>query len=425
MRQNAWWPLAALLVVATASAQTPSTAPRAQISVSFPGDSPPAAPSATLNPDKTALLRAENLVPFDYRKAEVRWIDQRWQLVADGVWLKDFGQREADARNALRLIQALRLTQRGTVGTPLPVMEYWLADGQAPQGFSTGARVQTLDLATLRVDQLQAQWCVRDNHRILFNFGPHRDDAEQALALIRRYGFTHIGTIGQPRPAMTYFLNGDGGLSHNRLVTPQDLKSGTVATVKASEPSSAHPGQTPQPNALTPEPLPAGRQPVTDAARASAPSFPERLPFDYRQVQVRRDQGDWKVVYGSHVFANFGPDQMTAQQVLNLFQYYRFTEQLVIGRPVPAFSFFLVGGQAPRGLKFGIPAESFSPEAVLVRQVGTQWTVCAGDQVLMSFGDNQEDAKQLAQAIQRYRFDHLVRLGNGPGRSMTFLVRAR
>jgi hypothetical protein len=419
MRRNACWLLAALLCVATASAQTPTGGPRAQISLTLPGDRQPAAAPAV--PARTDNVRPETLVTFDYRRAELRWINQRWQLVADGVWLKDFGYRQADAREALRVIQNLRLTQRGTVGTPVPVMEYWLADGQAPRTFTAAGHIQPLDVATLRVDQVQGQWSVRDNHHVLFTFGPHRDDADQALALINRYGFTHVGSIGLSPPTMLYFLAGESGLSRTHFLKAGETRTGAATKGPSAEPDGPKPAAMPSPAAFA-----TGRQEVADAAGKVGPaSVPERIPFDYRQVQVRHDQNDWKLAYGSHVFANFGADHQAAEQALGLFHYYRFTEQFLIGRPVPTFAYFLVAGQAPRGLKFGFPAEAFSPEAVVVRQVASQWMVCEGDRPLVNFGDQQADARQLAQAIQRYRFDHLCRLGNGPGRSLTFLVRAR
>ena len=59
-------------------------------------------------------------------------------------------RREFEARQALRLIRELHLTQRGTVGGPDPIMEYWLADGQAPQGLVSGLRTVPLDPAGLR-----------------------------------------------------------------------------------------------------------------------------------------------------------------------------------------------------------------------------------------------------------------------------------
>src|SRR5437867_11965172 len=66
---------------------------------------------------------AETLVTFDWRQAELRRAETGWQLRAGNVLLKEF-QHEPDGREALRIVQELRLTQRGAIGTPQPVLEY-------------------------------------------------------------------------------------------------------------------------------------------------------------------------------------------------------------------------------------------------------------------------------------------------------------
>src|SRR5947199_270387 len=70
----------------------------------------------------------ENLITFTTWDAEIRKVNGHWELWAGAVKLKDLGNREADAREVLRLIRLLNVNQFGTVGKPLPVMEYWLSD---------------------------------------------------------------------------------------------------------------------------------------------------------------------------------------------------------------------------------------------------------------------------------------------------------
>jgi hypothetical protein len=150
----------------------------------------------------------EQLTRFDYRLATLDWDGKRWQLRAGTVLLKDFGTHEAEAREALRIVRTLCLTQRGTVGSPQPVMEYWLAEGHAPQALAGGFRTTPFDLEHLRVERVQAAWCIRDDDRVLLTFGPHADQARQALAVLRRYGFSRVGYVGGGVPFMMYFLAG-------------------------------------------------------------------------------------------------------------------------------------------------------------------------------------------------------------------------
>jgi hypothetical protein len=138
----------------------------------------------------------DNLVSFDERQVELRQTNRGWQLTAGGVPLRDFGLHEAEAREALHWIHELHLNQHGLVGTPHPVLEYWLTDGHAPQTPGQELRTVALDLNSVRAEQVQGQWWVRDDSRFLFRFGQHAEDAEQALAVIRRYGFSQVGFVG-------------------------------------------------------------------------------------------------------------------------------------------------------------------------------------------------------------------------------------
>src|SRR5207249_6784379 len=109
-------------------------------------------------------------------------------------------------------------------------------------------------------------------------------------------------------------------------------------------------------NSLAAQPLPSGRQLVT--ANASAQDLAvlgERVPFDWRRVELRQDKQDWKLVAGSYALANFGGHQDDARRALTALQFYRFTEQHWIGPPAAsALTYFLVNGQPPRGLVFGV-----------------------------------------------------------------------
>src|SRR5204863_796322 len=78
-----------------------------------------------------------------------------------------------------------------------------------PAVTAAGAKlVVPIDLRTVRVEAVRGVWCLRDDFNIHFNFGPVKQDAEQALAVVQRYGFNRIGVVGAPNPVMTYFFVG-------------------------------------------------------------------------------------------------------------------------------------------------------------------------------------------------------------------------
>ncbi len=393
----------------------------------------------------------ERLRSFDPSTVQLVWSDRRWQLMSGTEVLKDFGRREADARQAQRLILELGLSQQGTVGSPSPVMEYWLASGQAPHGSAMGLHTLPVDPATLRVEAVQSQWCLRDGQRVLFNFGLRAEEARQALAIIQKYGFNEVGVIGQAAPSMMVFLAHDGVSS-----------AGPARHEPAgrSRPTNHRPdaeGNRPQPPAGNGTPgafvraaLPPLQPPISahhgydglserarhDALRAQAPfvrvqapagfeGMAERVPFDWRQVQLRPDDAGWKLTAGGVVLANFGKNEADARTALAAVHHYRFTEQYRVGKPEPRFTWFMANGQPPHGLMLGVPGLSFQADALKVQQVGQRWGVLAGDQVLMLLGERPEEARQVLAAIQQNHFDRLCRLGAFDGEGMTFFVRTR
>jgi hypothetical protein len=378
----------------------------------------------------------ETLANFDPAQADIRWVNNRWQLLAGGAVVKELGASEADAREALRIIRDMHLSQRGTVGKPQPVMEYWLAQGQAPQSAIPGLHLLPIDLSSLRVESAEGQWYIRDANRLYFVFGTHGEEANEALDVIRRHGFTMVGYVGQPTPSLVYFLGGPNG-------HPQEP---TFAQPFPPSPA-AIPGQvglfpqvpgTPQTPTISPNPtgqasqvlaghaLAAHQLGIANALAADQPLQNDKVVFEPRQVQVRRENQDWKLFYGPYALANFGPNQTDARQALNLLQFFRCNEQHLVGQPrQPTFTYFLTDGEAPRGMAYGMGGWEFRPETLTLRQVGKEWVVCDRNQALIRVGDKEDDAKQVLQIIRQQHFDRICHIGHGDAPGLSLLVRTR
>jgi hypothetical protein len=207
----------------------------------------------------------DSTTTFDTDQVELQWKDNRWQLFSGSVFLKDFGRSEIEGRVVLRLVRDLHLNSRGTVGVPHPIMEYWLVNGEPPRGPVPGLRTLPLGLATLRVEQVQGQWCLRDAQRILFNFGQQADVARQGLAIIQRYGFTHVGYVGLASPVMLVFL-----VSRPTGVTPVSATVPTANTARSPVPSN----HLPRPYGPNPP-----NQPASPTASVSPPGMMPAFPF--------------------------------------------------------------------------------------------------------------------------------------------------
>ncbi len=434
MRRSSLLLGALLLAGRTASAQTmpmPSSfRPPAQTALH---------PDTAAKPDQKAepvdaMQATEQLTTFDGTRAQLVWQEQTWKLVADGVVIKDFGRRESDARQAQRLIHDLHLTQHGTVGSPI-MMEYWLSDGHAPTGFASNMRTLSIDPASLKVEQSHGQWVVRDRQRVWFNFGLRGDEAGQALGVMKKYGFSQVATIGMPTPTMMVFLGnpvrpGAGAASYRPPVTaPTDAAAALAGYTPATLPQMSHAAAQPH------QPMTAFRhEPVQTLSAAhptsflrgappEAPGLTERVSFDWRQAQVRKELGRWKVTAGSHVLADFGDNQHAAAEALKAVQFYHFSEHCQVGQPSPYCSYYLVGGQAPHGVPFGVHPQPIDVAHLAVQQVGDKYALVSGGQPVLQFGPRPDEARHMLDVIQRHRFDCVCHFGGPEEQGMTFLVK--
>lgn len=341
------------------------------------------------------------LVKFDHRELELRRVRDRWQLRGGADFVKDLGTNESDAKEALRLIRELRLTEHGTIGTRQPVIEYWLADKQSPVGLVNPRRLGAIDLKSLQVVLIQGHWCLRDNRQLWFNFGTGEQDARQARELLLLHNFNRVVFVGQGTPVLMVFMTGadQGGEPNQQLATAVQLT----------------PGQWLNPRQLT-QPSPYTIDPKGGVAR---------LPIDWRNVQLRREGRDWKLMLGNDCLADFGPEEVQARDALRVFQFYRFSEQCRVGQADKPLTFYLVNGHAPRGIKFGIRTTSFRAERLTVRQGDGGWMIYDGEKPVLRGGDSCAAARQVLETIQKHGFDCWCRVGNNDQAALSFFARER
>jgi hypothetical protein len=58
--------------------------------------------------------------------------------------------------------------------------------------------------ATTEVKQIEGDWKIVDGSHWMFSFGSKKDEADQALAIIKKYGFNHTCFVGRPGPSFKY-----------------------------------------------------------------------------------------------------------------------------------------------------------------------------------------------------------------------------
>jgi len=393
--------LASLLVGPVASAQGPPSPPRPLPAgvVPTPGSLPPGVLDLTKPADDTAGDAAvvtpskERLQPIDVVSIAARYSGDTWQLFAGPHLLADFGKRQSDADEAKRILRELRPTEWATIGSPRPVVGYGLSNGK-PRLHSPRPKVTAaIDLRSVRAEQVRGVWVLKDDAALHLNFGPAKADAEQAAAVVRKYGFNYLGHVGYPTPAFSYLYAAEAA--------PRQGSGADAAALLGQAAAEAALGRT--------------GIPIAGVGFAG-----EMVKFDPRKVEVRRDKGVYALVSGPDELARFGASEWAARDALKLVQDYRFTEHCQLGE----MGFFLVNGQAPTRVPFNVQGRRFDPKAVKVRHAaGGGFEVCEESGRHLYRTATADEAEQMAKAIQSYGFDMTCQLGLSPTSALRFLAK--
>lgn len=148
-------------------------------------------------------------------------------------------------------------------------------------GFTPGA---------LRVVNIGGRWKIAEGSHWIADFGANRAEADQAMAIILRYGFTSQCFVARPNASMTYWRRGSG--------------------------------------------VPTG---------AAAGAFPNEdcLHVNPANVQARLTGGAWKVVDGNVWVLDYGANRANAEHAVEVIQHYNLNTQCFVGRPDPSMQYWL------------------------------------------------------------------------------------
>jgi len=165
-----------------------------------------AQPGAVAQPGMVAQpsVGKEDCISFNPVTATVQQIQGSWKIVDGSHWMFDFGNKESEAKKSLNIITKYRMNQSCFVGRPNPSFQYMLASGNAPTGALRDEDCVSFNPATTTVQQIQGSWKVVDGSHWMFDFGANKAEADQTLAIIKKYGFTHSCYVGRPGPSFTY-----------------------------------------------------------------------------------------------------------------------------------------------------------------------------------------------------------------------------
>jgi hypothetical protein len=142
----------------------------------------------------------------------------------------------------------------------------------------------TFNPSTVTVKNLDGRWTIVDGNHLMFNFGPNRTEALQALRIIKHYRMNSSCFVGRPDPSFQYLLVN---------------------------------GRAPQ-----------GNMPGEDC-----------VSFNPNSIEVRNIGGSWKIVDGSHWVFDFGSKEDEARKAFAIIKKHGFTRSCFVGRPDPSFQY--------------------------------------------------------------------------------------
>ncbi len=167
-----------------------------------------AQPGAVVKPGMVAVAQPsagkEDCISFNPVTTAVQQIQGSWKVVDGSMWLLDFGAKKGDADRSLAIIKHYRMNQQCFVGRPHAPFQYYLVSGASPVGSFAGEDCISFNPATTTVQQIKGSWKVVDGSHWMFDFGANKAEAEQTLAIIKKYGFTYTCYVGRPGPKFSY-----------------------------------------------------------------------------------------------------------------------------------------------------------------------------------------------------------------------------
>ncbi len=357
----------------------------------------------------------EKLIPFDAKTLSVKRLNGSWQIWVNNELFRSFGENRDDANDVTRTLQELYPQRWGRIGTDRTVVEYGLTLNNeqklsAPQVAGFARLLIAMDLKTLKVERVRGMWCLRDEGNLLLNFGQHRGDAEQALAVVQKYGFNRIGTVGRKEAVMTYFTSNPDGLAQASATLPPAVSFQMQA------------------NAMTRTgiPLPQfgllGQQKRVDPSKLEY--IGEMIAIDPRTIELRNEGQTIQLVHGRQVLATFAAnDAFAAREAVRAIQESRLTEYCQFG--TAGVSFFLSNGQAPRKMPFHTLGHRFDPNGTRTMQIRGTWHVTDGSGRPLAPAGSREEAEQLKELLRAFGFDQLSTFTSAGKTAMTVFIKAR
>ena len=144
-----------------------------------------------------------NCVPIRRSLIKLRREGKEWRLNDDNLSLFDFGVNRGNAEFTLSLLKKYGVTHLCYVGRKGHSLSYLLANGKAPLGAIKGEKCTPLNPDKVRLAETKAGYALTSGETLIRAIADKKE-AETALDVIRKYGFTNACTVGNDPPSLEY-----------------------------------------------------------------------------------------------------------------------------------------------------------------------------------------------------------------------------
>jgi hypothetical protein len=146
---------------------------------------------------------AEDCIPFNPTIVSAALVQGHWKLVSGNMWMLDFGNKQDEAKKAEAIVKHYKFNRQCFVGRPDPSFTYWLVGDHSAAGAMPGDDCVTFNPATVEAKLDGGIWKMVDGAHLMFGF-PNQAEAQQAVQIVKQFGFTHSCFVGRPGPSMSY-----------------------------------------------------------------------------------------------------------------------------------------------------------------------------------------------------------------------------
>ena len=144
----------------------------------------------------------EDCISFNPNNVAVKQSGTKW-LVVDGSHSMFSAPNKAEAEKIVKIIKHYGLSKSCYVGRPDASFEYLLKGSASPSGVFSGEDCLSFNPAKLTVKKEGSQYLLTDGSSRMFMF-PNKAEADQTLAMIKKYGFTKTCYVGRPDASLQY-----------------------------------------------------------------------------------------------------------------------------------------------------------------------------------------------------------------------------